>query len=114
MGRDSESFVVPKGDEEGSEDWHESMWGMALGEIARDLSSGARVVDDPKGRLKTARFTYQANPTKRKRRSLQIPRARLSCDSLAPVRRHYLYSGIELEQERHDIFRHGNVVPVPV
>jgi hypothetical protein len=63
----SESFVVPKGGEEGSEQWHERLWGMELGQIASSLCSGARVLDNPTRRLTTAGFLFQMKAPKDKR-----------------------------------------------
>ena len=54
----SESFVVPREGEEGCEDWHESMWGIELGQIARDLSYRDSVVVDLRARLKAAGFLF--------------------------------------------------------
>ena len=54
----SESFVVPKEDEEGSEHWHKKVQGMELGQIARDISRGVTAVDDPNFRLKASGFMF--------------------------------------------------------
>ena len=60
----SESFVVPKGGEEGSEHCH-MLWGMELGQIASSISCGMVSTFDPISRLqKRAGFRYQQEPTK--------------------------------------------------
>jgi hypothetical protein len=64
----SECFVVPKGGEEGSEHWHESLWGMKLGQIASSISCGMVSTFDPISRLQTrAGFGYQQEPAKREK-----------------------------------------------
>ncbi len=55
----SESFVVPKGGEDGREQWHERLWGMELGQIASSIGSGARVLDHPTRRLVQAGFLFR-------------------------------------------------------
>jgi hypothetical protein len=52
----SESFIVPAGSKEGSEQWHKKLWGMELGQVVSNILSGSLVIHDPNVRLKKAGF----------------------------------------------------------